>query len=318
MVGEMSITNTQTAVKSTDLPYPGRRQGKVRDVYPIPASKGHPPRLLIVASDRVSAFDVVLPDPMPGKGVLLTKISTGFFDFVRELNLVPDHLISTDPADLPGLSDDERSSLEGRIMIGRAAKVVPIECVVRGHIAGSGWKEYQKSGTVCGIPLPEGLQLSDRLPEPLFTPSTKADEGHDENISFETACELVGTDLMTKLRDLSLEIYTKAAAYAAERGIILADTKFEFGHALDLDGNPTDELIIIDEVLTPDSSRFWPASDFEPGREQASFDKQIVRNWLQAEVDAGRWDKTAPGPILPPEVIQKTLARYQEAAGLLF
>ena len=318
MVGEMSSTNTQTAIKSTDLPYPGRRQGKVRDVYPIPAGEGQPPRLLIVASDRVSAFDVVLPDPMPGKGVLLTKISTGFFDFVRELNLIPDHLISTDPADLPGLTEEERSSLEGRIMIGRAAKVVPIECVVRGHIAGSGWKEYQKSGTVCGIPLPEGLQLSDRLPEPLFTPSTKADEGHDENISFETACDLVGTDLMTKLRDLSLEIYTKAAAYAAERGIILADTKFEFGHALDLDGNPTDELIIIDEVLTPDSSRFWPASDFEPGREQASFDKQIVRNWLQAEVDAGRWDKTAPGPILPAEVVQKTLARYQEAAGLLF
>ena len=318
MVGEMSSTNTQTAVKSTDLPYPGRRQGKVRDVYPIPASEGQPPRLLIVASDRVSAFDVVLPDPMPGKCVLLTKISTGFFDFVRELNLIPDHLISTDPADLPGLTDEERSSLEGRIMIGRAAKVVPIECVVRGHIAGSGWKEYQKFGTVCGIPLPEGLQLSDRLPEPLFTPSTKADEGHDENISFETACELVGTDLMTKLRDLSLEIYTKAAAYAAERGIILADTKFEFGHARDLDGNPTDELIIIDEVLTPDSSRFWPASDFEPGREQASFDKQIVRNWLQSEVNAGRWDKTAPGPILPSEVVQKTLARYQEAAGLLF
>ena len=318
MSGEMTSINTQTAVKSTDLPYPGRRQGKVRDVYPIPASEGQPPRLLIVASDRVSAFDVVLPDPMPGKGLLLTKISTGFFDFVRELNLIPDHLISTDPADLPGLSDEERSSLEGRIMIGRAAKVVPIECVVRGHIAGSGWKEYQKSGTVCGIPLPDGLQLSDRLPEPLFTPSTKADEGHDENISFETACELVGTDLMTKLRDLSLEIYTKAAAYAAERGIILADTKFEFGHALDVDGNPTDELIIIDEVLTPDSSRFWPASDFEPGREQASFDKQIVRNWLQAEVDAGRWDKTAPGPILPADVVQKTLARYQEAAGLLF
>ena len=259
MVGEMSCTNPQSAVKSTDLPYPGRRQGKVRDVYPIPASEGQPPRLLIVASDRVSAFDVVLPDPMPGKGVLLTKISTGFFDFVRELNLIPDHLISTDPADLPGLSDEERSSLEGRIMIGRAAKVVPIECVVRGHIAGSGWKEYQKSGTVCGIPLPEGLQLSDRLPEPLFTPSTKADEGHDENISFETACELVGTDLMTKLRDLSLEIYTKAAAYAAERGIILADTKFEFGHALDIDGNPTDELIIIDEVLTPDSSQIGRA-----------------------------------------------------------
>jgi phosphoribosylaminoimidazole-succinocarboxamide synthase len=318
MVCEMSSTNTRTAVKSTDLPYPGRRQGKVRDVYPIPAGDGEARRLLIVASDRVSAFDVVLPDPMPGKGVLLTKISTGFFDFVRELNLIPDHLLSTDPGDLPGLSDAERSSLEGRIMIGRAAKVVPIECVVRGHIAGSGWKEYRKSGTVCGIPLPEGLKLSDRLPEPLFTPSTKADEGHDENISFETACELVGTELMTKLRDLSLEIYTKAAAYAAERGIILADTKFEFGHALDLEGNPTDELIIIDEVLTPDSSRFWPANDFEPGREQASFDKQIVRNWLQAEVDAGRWDKTAPGPILPNEVVQKTLARYQEAAGLLF
>ncbi len=315
---EMSSINTQTAVQSTDLPYPGRRQGKVRDVYQIPATDGQAPRLLIVASDRVSAFDVVLPDPMPGKGVLLTKISTGFFDFVRELDLIPDHLLSTDPSDLPGLSESEQASLDGRIMIGRAAKVVPIECVVRGHIAGSGWKEYQNSGTVCGIPLPAGLQLSDRLPEPLFTPSTKADEGHDENISFETACGLVGTELMTRLREVSLEIYTKAAAYAAQRGIILADTKFEFGHALDVDGKPTDELIIIDEVLTPDSSRFWPADDFTPGREQASFDKQIVRNWLQGEVDAGRWDKTAPGPSLPDEVVQKTLARYQEAADLLF
>lgn len=314
----MTEINTQKAIRSTDLPYPGRRQGKVRDVYPIPASDGQPPRLLIVASDRVSAFDVVLQEPMPGKGVLLTKISTGFFDFVRDLDLIPDHLLSTDPSDLPGLSEEQRSSLEGRIMIGRAAKVVPIECVVRGHIAGSGWKEYQRSGTVCGIPLPDGLKLSDRLPQPLFTPSTKADQGHDENISFDTACELVGTDLMIRLREISLEIYTKAAAYAAERGIILADTKFEFGHALDEMGNPTDELIIIDEVLTPDSSRFWPADDFTPGREQTSFDKQIIRNWLQGETDAGRWDKTPPGPTLPNEVVQRTLARYQEAASLLF
>lgn len=314
----MTEINTQKAIRSTDLPYPGRRQGKVRDVYPIPASDGQPPRLLIVASDRVSAFDVVLQEPMAGKGVLLTKISTGFFDFVRDLDLIPDHLLSTDPSDLPGLSEEQRSSLEGRIMIGRAAKVVPIECVVRGHIAGSGWKEYQRSGTVCGIPLPDGLKLSDRLPQPLFTPSTKADQGHDENISFDTACELVGTDLMIRLREISLEIYTKAAAYAAERGIILADTKFEFGHALDEMGNPTDELIIIDEVLTPDSSRFWPADDFTPGREQTSFDKQIIRNWLQGETDAGRWDKTPPGPTLPNEVVQRTLARYQEAASLLF
>ena len=203
-------------------------------------------------------------------------------------------------------------------MLGRACQVIPIECVVRGYLAGSGWKEYQREGTVCGIALPEGLQLSSKLPEPIFTPATKEDEGHDENVDFETACNIAGTEVMERLRDVSLKIYTEAAAYAKERGIILADTKFEFGYALDADGNPTDEILLIDEVLTPDSSRFWPLDDYEVGREQDSFDKQYVRNWLEEVVSRGDWDKTPPGPEVPNEIVTNTLSKYQEAAARLF
>ena len=203
-------------------------------------------------------------------------------------------------------------------MLGRACEVIPVEFVVRGYLAGSGWKEYQNDGTVCGIALPDGLQLSSKLPEPIFTPATKAVKGHDENIDFDTACEIAGKEIMEWLRKVSLEIYTKAATYAAERGIILADTKFEFGYALDADGNKTDELLLIDEVLTPDSSRFWPADDYEIGREQNSFDKQYVRNWLESIVESGDWNKTPPGPELPQEIIDGTVARYREAATRLF
>jgi phosphoribosylaminoimidazole-succinocarboxamide synthase len=306
------------AVFRTDLPLPGRREGKVRDIYSIPAGDGAGPRVLIVASDRVSAFDVVMPTPLPGKGRLLTAISTKWFEFIRGLGIIADHLISTDPADVPGVSEADRPSLEGRMMLGRAAEVVPIEFVVRGYIAGSGWVEYERSQSVCGVPLPAGLRRSDRLPEPIFTPATKATEGHDENIDFDTACDIAGRDLMERLRDVSLKIYTEGAKHAESRGILLADTKFEFGRALDDDGKPTDELILIDEVLTPDSSRFWPADEYEPVREQNSFYKQIVRNHLLEIVEAGKWDKTPPGPALPDAVVERTLRRYREAYGKLF
>ncbi len=298
------------AVLSTDLPLKGRRQGKVRDIYQCETKSGQP-ALLIIASDRVSAFDVVMRNGIPGKGVMLTKISTFWFDMIAEhfKGQLEHHLISTDPADVAGLTDEQVDQLRGRVMVGRRAKVVPIECVVRGYLAGSGWKEYQKSQSVCGVPLPVGLTQCDKLPEPIFTPATKEDEGHDENISFETACELVGEPLMTKLKTLSLDIYKMAHDYAKQRGIILADTKFEFG--IPIDGG--DEPILIDEALTPDSSRFWPADQYKPGQDQPSFDKQIVRNYLQELVDAGRWNKMPPGLELPNEVVTKTLNKYQQA-----
>ena len=318
----MSTTNTPAdagmtsqAVSTTELPLPNKRQGKVRDIYDVPTDEGT--KLLIVATDRISAFDVILPNPIPGKGVLLTTLSARWFDYLRNTDTIGDHVLSLDPEDVPGLDAQQREQLRGRMMLCRPARVVPIECVARGYLAGSGWAEYQKSGTVCGIELPSGLQLSDKLPEVIFTPATKATEGHDENISFEVACDLVGTELMQRLRDLTISIYSDASDYARERGLILADTKFEFGMALDKDGNPTDELMIIDEVLTPDSSRYWPADDYEPGREQASFDKQYVRNYLQELVDKGEWDKTPPGPSLPEHIITNTLARYSEAIDRL-
>lgn len=308
------------AVYRTDLPLPNRRQGKVRDIYRFPAEQGsnEPDRVLIIATDRVSAFDVVLPTPVPGKGRLLTDISTRWFDFVRGMNIIPDHVISTDPADLPGLTEQQRAECEGRMTLGRAAKVIPVEFVVRGYLAGSGWNEYKTSQSVCGVKLPAGLRQCDQLPEPIFTPATKADEGHDENIDFDTACEIAGRDVMTRLRDVSLRIYSEGAQHARSRGIILADTKFEFGYALDAAGQPTDEIMLIDEILTPDSSRFWPADDYEPGRDQDSFDKQYVRNYLLELVKAGKWDKTPPGPPLPDEVVRNTLARYEEARHRLF
>jgi len=314
------MNTTETSVYETHLPFEGRRQGKVRDIYQIPADSecGHDGMVLIIASDRISAFDVVMPTPVSGKGQELTRISCKWFDFIRDLEIIEDHLISSSPEDVPNLDSSLYEQCEGRMMLGRACEVIPVEFVVRGYLAGSGWKEYQQDGTVCGIQLPEGLQLSSKLPEPIFTPATKAVEGHDENIDFETACEIVGTEVMERLRNVSLEIYTKAAEYAADRGIILADTKFEFGYALDADGNPTGEILLIDEVLTPDSSRFWPADEYEVGREQNSFDKQYVRNWLETIVSSGDWDKTPPGPELPTEIIEGTVARYKEAATRLF
>lgn len=295
------------ALLSTDLPLDGRRQGKVRDIYQCKTTSGDP-ALLIIASDRVSAFDVVMQNGIPAKGVVLTRISTFWFDMIAKHfgDKLEHHLLSTDPADVKGLTAKQIEQLKGRVMIGRRCKVVPIECVVRGYLAGSGWKEYQQSQSVCGIKLPAGLKQCDKLPEPIFTPATKEDEGHDENISFERACELVGGPLMTQLRSLSIAIYNMAHDYAQQRGILLADTKFEFGLPMDGDGKP----ILIDEALTPDSSRFWPADAYAPGRDQPSFDKQYVRNYLQGLVDNGRWDKMPPGPELPAEVVNDTLAKY--------
>jgi phosphoribosylaminoimidazole-succinocarboxamide synthase len=309
---------SDAALFRSQLALPGRREGKVRDLYALPAAAGGgPERLLVVASDRISAFDVVMPTPVPGKGRLLTQISLGWFRWLRSLNLVPDHLVSAEVPEHPTLTAADRVALAGRVMVCRRAKVIPIECVARGYLAGSGWAEYRASGTVCGVKLPAGLRQCDRLPQPIFTPATKADVGHDENISFERAAELVGEPLMQKLRALTVEIYSAAAAYALERGVILADTKFEFGFALDAAGDPTGELLLVDEVLTPDSSRYWPADEYEPGRDQPSFDKQYLRNWLLAECAAGRWDKQAPGPQVPVEVIASTIARYREAARRL-
>ncbi|MHC4348416.1 MAG: phosphoribosylaminoimidazolesuccinocarboxamide synthase [Planctomycetota bacterium] len=302
----------------TDLPLPDRREGKVRDIYSLGAEADRPPRLLIVATDRVSAFDVVLPTPIPGKGRLLTEISLKWFELIRGLGIIGDHVVPGDAGDVPGLDAGQRSQITGRVVIGRAAEVVPIEFVVRGYLAGSGWREYQQSHSICGVAVPEGLRNGDKLPEPIFTPTTKATSGHDEAIDFEQACSVGGRAVVERLRDAALAVYAAGAEYALQRGIILADTKFEFGYALDQDGRRTDELILIDEVLTPDSSRYWPADRHEPGREQDNFDKQYVRNYLQGLVDAGRWDKKPPGPALPPEVVSNTLSRYVEARDRLF
>lgn len=310
-------TPIDEAVFETHLPLAGRRQGKVRDVYDLPPDSTGP-RLLLVASDRISAFDVVMPTPIPGKGRLLTSISAGWFDLLRQRNVVKDHLLSTDLPEIPGIDECLRNSLRGRTMTCRAAHVVPIECVARGYLAGSGWAEYQSSGTVCGVKLPSGLTQCERLPTPIFSPATKATEGHDENISFEQAGELVGADLMRRLRELTVNIYSIAAQYALERGVILADTKFEFGFALDRNGSPTDELMVVDEVLTPDSSRYWPLANYAPGNDQPSFDKQFLRNWLLKMVASGSWDKTPPGPEVPSDIVAGTLARYEEALHKLF
>ena len=293
------------ALMETRLNLPNRRSGKVRDLYDVTLEGGEE-ALLIVATDRISAFDVVMQNGLPGKGIVLTQISKFWFEHFS--GDVEHHLLSTDPASVPGLDAAERSLLQGRMMLCRKTRVVPIECIARGYITGSGWKDYQRSGSVCGISLPEGLRNSDRLAEPLFTPSTKAETGHDENISFDEGVAEVGRELMSWLRDTTLDLYARARDYAFERGIILADTKFEFGQ---LPGQTTP--ILIDEIFTPDSSRFWPADEWQPGREQPSFDKQIVRNYLETVVDAGEWDKTPPGPVLPVEVIERSIARYLEA-----
>jgi phosphoribosylaminoimidazole-succinocarboxamide synthase len=311
------------AAPISGLPLVGR--GKVRDVYRLPpdptTGQG---RLLMVASDRISAFDVVMPTPIPGKGVLLTQIAAWWFDFVRRRGICETHLLSTDLRDLanvPGLEDPAVLAwLEGRVTICRECEVVPIECVVRGYLEGSGWKEYRETGSVCGVRLPRGLRQCERLPEPIFTPATKAAHGHDENITFERAADLVGLETMGVLRELSLSIYNAAAAHALSRGIIIADTKFEFGVPAEdtaRAGRAWSQPILIDEALTPDSSRFWPPSDYEPGRAQASFDKQFLREYLERLVAAGQWDKSPPGPPLPPEVVEGTLARYREARDRL-
>ena len=305
-------------VVETNLPFPDRRQGKVRDIYRLPSVPGKPPRLALIATDRISAFDVVLPTPIPGKGRLLTEISVKWFELLREQRIIGDHLLSTRPAELPGLSKDQIGELTGRTMICRATQVVPIECVVRGYLAGSGWKEYQKTGMICGETLPRGLKQCEQLPEPIFTPATKAEAGHDENIDFETAGAMVGGEVMEKLRDLSLDLYHFGSDYAQRRGVILADTKFEFGFALDAGEEPTSEILLIDEALTPDSSRYWPAEEYQPDRDQNSFDKQYVRNYLIELVEKGLWNKTAPGPELPEDVVRNTLARYVEARDRLF
>lgn len=311
------MQDTIEPVYHTELPYPDRRAGKVRDIYRVPSDTSGADPLLIVASDRMSAFDVIMPTPFPGKGRLLTEISVAWFKRLRNAGIIKDHLLSLDPTDLPGLDDNQRSSLEGRMMLCRACEVVPIECVVRGYLSGSGWKDYQTTGSVCGVALPEGLQQSSRLPEPIFTPATKATEGHDENIDFERACEIAGRETMETLRAYSMAIYEFGANYALEHGMILADTKFEFGFALDENGEPTNELLLIDEVLTPDSSRYWPAEEYAPGRDQNNFNKQVFRNWLQGICDRGDWDKTPPGPEVPQEIVQQTIEKYVVAAQRL-
>ena len=293
------------ALLRTDLGLPNRRQGKVRDLYDITLPSGDP-GLLIIATDRISAFDVVLGNGLPGKGIVLTQISKFWFD--KFADQFEHHLVSCDVNDAQGLTAEERKALAGRIMICRKTEVVPIECIARGYITGSGWKDYQRTGQVCGIDLPAGLVNSDRLAEPLFTPSTKATDGHDENISVAQGEALIGKKPMQWLSEATLALYQQARDYALERGIILADTKFEFGVL------PNQETpLLIDEIFTPDSSRFWPADQWQPGGEQPSFDKQVVRNYLEAQVKAGAWDKETPGLELPAEVVEVSIARYLEA-----
>ncbi|MBL7975502.1 MAG: phosphoribosylaminoimidazolesuccinocarboxamide synthase [Candidatus Kapabacteria bacterium] len=275
------------------------RRGKVRDVYDLGQY------LLIVASDRISAFDVIMNEPVAGKGAILTKLSTFWFSQTKDI--VENHIISTNVDDYPAEVQQYRSQLEGRSMLTVKTNPLPIECVVRGYLAGSGWKEYQQSQTVCGITLPGGLVESSQLPEPIFTPATKAEEGHDENISFEQAVEIVGIETATKVRELSIALYSFARNYAATRGIILADTKFEFG--IKDDGS----IILIDEALTPDSSRYWLASEYQPGKPQMNFDKQVLRDWLETQT----WNKQPPPPTLPDDIISKTLEKYSTCLTLL-
>jgi phosphoribosylaminoimidazole-succinocarboxamide synthase len=285
---------TETTLAALEL----FRRGKVRDTYHVPRDGDD--RLLMVASDRLSAFDVVLPTPIPGKGVVLTQMAA--FWFGQTAHIVPNHLLSTEIADFPPAAQAQADALAGRTMLVRAAERIDFECVVRGYLAGSGWADYQRTGSVCGHRLPSGLRESERLPEPLFTPASKNDAGHDENVSVAEMERHIGTELTERLATLSRQVYAYAAAYALERGIIIADTKFEFGL---IDG----QLMLIDEILTPDSSRFWEADQYVPGQAQPSLDKQYVRDWLAAS----GWNKEPPGPELPPEVVAGTRARYLSA-----
>jgi len=293
----VSSAPAMSVIQETNFPgiKPAAR-GKVRDIYDLGD------KLLIVATDRLSAFDVVMPTPIPDKGKVLTQISLFWFDLLKDI--VPNHVLSS--TEFPAPYDKFRDQLTGRAMLVKKTQPLPIECVVRGYLSGSGWKEYQSTGKVCGIALRSGLVESDKLPEPIFTPATKAASGHDENIPFERAAEMIGDPLAEKVRAISIDIFNRASAYAAARGIILADTKFEFGLL-------QNELIWIDEALTPDSSRFWPAAQYKPGRAQPSFDKQFVRDYLERI----RWPKTPPGPELSPDVVASTRAKYREAYRIL-
>ena len=294
----MNLDATTLVLETHIKEFPLWRRGKVRDVYDLGE------HLLIVATDRISAFDVVLPTGIPGKGVVLTQVSLFWFRLLREV--VENHIIASDVDAYPGSLRPYRKELEGRSMLVVKTQPLPVECVVRGYLAGSGWKDYKATGSICGIPLPPGLKESDRLPEPIFTPSTKAEVGHDENMTFDAVEQMLGSERAKALRDLSLAIYTRAREYAESRGILLADTKFEFGVR---DGR----LVWIDEALTPDSSRFWPKEGYRPGQSQPSFDKQFVRDYLESLP----WDKRPPGPELPEEVVARTQAKYKEAYALL-
>jgi phosphoribosylaminoimidazole-succinocarboxamide synthase len=280
-------------------------RGKVRDIYDLGD------KLLIIATDRLSAFDVILPTPIPDKGRVLTQLSLFWFDLLRDV--IPNHVLSS--TDFPAAFNAFREELADRSMVVRKTQPLPIECVVRGYVSGSGWKDYKATGKICGIALPAGLRESDRFPEPIFTPATKASTGHDENISFEQAASLIGRDVAERVRTVSIEIYRRAAAYAEPRGVILADTKFEFGLLGSTLGSPNavNSLVWIDEALTPDSSRFWPAAQYSPGGPQPSFDKQFVRDYLERI----RWPKTPPGPELPPDVVAATRAKYRDAYRIL-
>jgi len=289
---------SKTAVTQTNIEGVPLKRGKVRDVYDLGD------RLLLVATDRISAYDSVMPNGIPDKGKILTGMSIFWFDFLKDIT--KNHLISCDVASLGSPIADHISDLEGRTMITHKAKVLPVECVVRGYLAGSAWADYEKTGKAVGMDLPAGMKESQKLPEPTFTPATKAEEGHDENIDFKGACEIIGVKLAEEVRHRSIEIYLAASDYAASRGVIIADTKFEWGMV-------GDELILVDEVFTPDSSRFWPADDYEIGRSQASFDKQFVRDWLTSS----GWDRNPPAPMLPDDVVMKTREKYCEAYQLV-
>jgi phosphoribosylaminoimidazole-succinocarboxamide synthase len=295
----MSLVDSAVPLLETGIPdFPLWRRGKVRDVYDLGSE------LLIVATDRLSAFDVVLPTGIPDKGRVLTQLSLFWFSLLEEV--VPNHVLTADVSRYPAALGGLTSQLEGRSMIVRKTEPLPVECVVRGFITGSGWKDYKATGAICGIPLPAGLRESDRLEPPIFTPSTKAEVGHDENIAFAEVEKLLGAERAEEVRRVSLAIYTRARAHAEERGILLADTKFEFG----VRGG---DLVWIDEALTPDSSRFWPRDAYEPGRSQPSFDKQYVRDYLEGL----SWDKRPPGPALPPDVVASTREKYREAYALI-
>ncbi len=296
----MAITDTPTVFETAITSLPLIAKGKVRDIYAVDEQ-----HMLIVTTDRLSAFDVIMPTPIPQKGVILTQVANFWFELLKDV--IPNHLSDKTLDDLP-LSADEKTLLQGRSIVVKRLKPLPVEAIVRGYLIGSGWKDYQQTGAVCGIELPSGLRMADRLPEPIFTPSTKADVGnHDINISFAQMQDKIGAALAEQIRSVSIELYNRAAAYALTRGIIIADTKFEFG--LDADNN----LVLIDEILTPDSSRFWPADQYQVGISPPSFDKQFVRDYLET-LD---WGKTAPGPELPAEIVSKTAKKYREVADLL-